>query len=106
MRVFKPLTAFERAQAERRQKQISAIKAMSDVDKIVVAKRQICNLADRPQGMKPRHAYTRDSDYLRAQERAKTRTVNWEDREHIPRMVLPTGRGDRRKNTLRRIMES
>lgn len=106
MRVFKPLTAFERAQAEHRQKQVSAIKSLNDVDKIVSAKRQICNLADRVQGMKPSKAYVRDRDFLRDRERRETRTVNWEDREHLNGIVLPNGKGDRRKDIIRRIMES
>lgn len=83
MRVFKPLSARERAQAEAQARVRGHAASLSDIDKIVLAKAAIANRADRPQGMKPGKTYRTDADYERAYGK-RPQTIPRADR------ILPT----------------
>lgn len=109
MRVFRVLTASERAAAELRSKQRSTILSKSDLDRLVIAKAAIGQRTDKPQGfMRPSKTYASDSDYLRARERNRTETIPRDDRTlpTMPRVYIPRIRGEKHgSRTLQRIRE-
>lgn len=95
-RVFKPLTAYERAAAELRSKQRAAVMNQTDVDRIVHAKAAIAGRADRPQGFLTRHAFPKQTQLIPREDRT---TLS------IPRVYIPRVRGERHKNALVKLRE-
>lgn len=114
-KVFKPLTAYERAQREHRERLKAAIKSMSPLDRIVTAKAAIVNRAGRTQGMAPSKAYadtpTGTKHYLRAFGR-RPETITRDDRlaptlptVYIPRVQNGHGRATLRGHVLAKMRE-
>lgn len=115
MRVFKPTSAYERAQREVRERQREHIRSLSNTERIAMAKRQmrmsLSGGSDKAQGfMRSSKAYADTAQGTRLYQRAyakRPETIERADRmaPTLPREYIPKVRGERDKNTMLKILE-